>query len=176
VGVQNIGNNIGFRIGNQGSIPANKLALAVEANLGQGYNKVGTFSLDSLNPNEATEHDISEELFSLLEKRKIMDSYPRDRPSGEEDESGEPILEEYFVHHLSRSQFKYQLRVTGNHGTDINPQPIFALDYRFQIILSQLDDSAGQDYEWDDDFTTKVVPQSGVWARSDVGSPPESTS
>lgn len=146
--------------------------LAVEVDLGQGFTRVGTFSLDSLNPNEATEHDISEELFSLLEKRKLMDSDSGDRPTGEDDESGEAILEEYFVLHLARSQVKYQLRVTGNYGTDINPQPIFALDYRFQVVLSQLDYSAGQDYTWDDDFATKGVPQTGLWVRSDVGSPP----
>lgn len=172
VGVQNIGNNVGFRIENQGSIPANRLALAVEADLGEGYAKVGTFSLDSLNPKEATEHDISEELFSLLERRKAMNSDSRDRPTGEEDESGEAIVEEYFVHHLERSQVRYLLKVTGNYGTDINPQPIFALDYRFQVILNQLDYSGGQDYTWSDDFQTKVVPQTGLWVRSDISSPP----
>lgn len=100
------------------------------------------FSLDSLNPYEETQHDLSEVLFAVLEKRKAMHSYLRSRPTGEKGEYGE-LLEEYRVHHLTRSQVMYHLRITGKYGTDINPEPIFALDYRFQVILRGFDTSEG---------------------------------
>lgn len=160
-------NRIKLVLKNKGSIPASNISLRVELALGDHKFQLGALTLVSLNPEEETQRDLTEDLFSELEKGKRIDSSLEEMPTGEHDElTNELILGEVAIYHIRRAHVEYDLKVIGRYGTDINPEPIFRLDYTFHVELNQLDDSPYEDYQYRDNFKTTITPQTGVWTRA----------
>jgi hypothetical protein len=167
VSIENIAGRIRLALKNQGSIAANNISLGVELSLDDDKFRLGDFTLSSLNLGEETEHDLTEDLFNELEKRKCIHSYPEEMPTGEHDElTNEAILAEVTIYHLRRAHVQCDLRTIGRCGTDINPKPMFSLDYTFHVELNRLDYSGGEDYRYQNDFDTIVTPQTGLWTRA----------
>lgn len=167
VSMVSVANRIRLVLKNKGSIPATNISLGVELALGGHKFQLGDLTLVSLNPEEETQRDLTEDLFSELEKRKCINSSLEVMPTGEHDElTNEDILGEVAIYHIGRAHVEYDLKVIGRYGTDINPEPIFRLDYTFHVELNQLDYSPSEDYQYRDDFKTIVTPQTGIWTRA----------
>jgi hypothetical protein len=159
-------NRVTLKLRNQGTVTANNISLNVDVNLDDEQASIGKFSLVSLNPNEETGHDITEYLFARLEKKKHLHSYYESVPAGKDEITNDALWEDIIVHHVRQSQVSCDLTVSGSYGTDVNPKPIFTMDYVFRIDLKRREydySSGGEGYQYDDDFETTVSAQTGTW-------------
>jgi hypothetical protein len=166
-------NRVQLELTNNGDITARNISLDIGMTISGKRIALGKFSLGVLNPEQESTYDITDSLFAVMKSEKLVHSYGQEIPTKVDEVTGEQIWEDIVVNHLRHHNVSYALGIKGSYGSEVNPDPIFSVEYAFQVEMQQLeyDYEAGKDYLYDDDFETSVRPETGTWKATS----PEST-